>query len=57
MPTVRRVLFVDHTARLGGGEVALLNLIAAIDKTRYEPVAMLLVKGRSGTSCGRSALK
>lgn len=30
---------------MGGGEVALLNLIAALDRTRYEPVVLLFGDG------------
>lgn len=45
MPSPRRVLFIDHTAQLGGGEVALLNLIAALDRTRDEPVVVLFGHG------------
>ena len=35
----RTVLFLDHTAKMGGGEIALLNLVAALDKKRcYHPI-------------------
>jgi glycosyltransferase involved in cell wall biosynthesis len=42
---VRRVLMVDHTAALGGGEIALLNLVAHLDRSRYEPVVLLFADG------------
>ena len=41
MKTPRRILFFDHTAALGGGEIALLHLVAAMDRTRFEPVVVL----------------
>ncbi|HEX8323490.1 MAG TPA: glycosyltransferase family 4 protein [Tepidisphaeraceae bacterium] len=44
-PTPRRVLFIDHTARLGGGEVALLNLVTALDRHRYTPIVLLFADG------------
>ena len=41
----RRILFVDHTAQMSGGEIALLNLVRHLDRTRYEPVVLLLADG------------
>jgi glycosyltransferase involved in cell wall biosynthesis len=41
----RRILYIDHTARLGGGEIALLNLIRKLDRARFEPVVMLFSDG------------
>ena len=43
--TARRVLFLDHTAQLGGGEVALLNLLKNLDRRRYQPVVLLFENG------------
>jgi glycosyltransferase involved in cell wall biosynthesis len=40
-----RVLFVDHTAKMGGGEIALLNLAQSLDRSRYEPVVALFSDG------------
>jgi glycosyltransferase involved in cell wall biosynthesis len=40
-----RVLFVDHTAQLGGGEIALLNLITALDTSRFQPIVVLFSDG------------
>jgi glycosyltransferase involved in cell wall biosynthesis len=40
-----RLLFLDHTAALGGGEIALLRLVEAIDRRRYEPVVVLFSDG------------
>ena len=39
------VLFFDHTAKLGGGEIALFHLLTSLDKERYQP---LLVLGEEG---------
>ncbi len=41
----RRVLYIDHTAALGGGEIALLNLVKNLDTSRYVPVVLLLQDG------------
>jgi glycosyltransferase involved in cell wall biosynthesis len=40
-----RVLFIDHTARWGGGEVALFNLIGQLDRRRVSPAVVLLEDG------------
>ncbi len=40
-----RVLYVDHTAMLGGGEIALLNLVRHIDLSRFTPVVVLFSDG------------
>jgi glycosyltransferase involved in cell wall biosynthesis len=40
-----RVLYLDHTARLSGGELALLRLLGALDRTRVEPVVVLAEDG------------
>ena len=41
----RRTVLIDHTARLGGGEVALFNLVRAFDRERYVPVVLLFADG------------
>jgi glycosyltransferase involved in cell wall biosynthesis len=41
----RRVLFMDHTAEMGGGEIALLNLASHLDCARYVPVVMMFSEG------------
>lgn len=43
--TPKRVLFIDHTPALGGGEVALLNLLSKLDPARYRPVVALFADG------------
>ncbi len=40
-----RVMYVDHTAKIGGGEIAILNLIRSIDHTRFQPVFVLATSG------------
>jgi glycosyltransferase involved in cell wall biosynthesis len=35
------VLFVDHTARLSGGEIALSRLLTGIDRTKIRPIVLL----------------
>lgn len=39
------ILFLDHTAALGGGEIALLNLVTHLDHERYRPVVILFSHG------------
>lgn len=41
----RTILFVDHTASLGGGEIALLALVRRLDPGRYKPVVLLCADG------------
>ena len=40
-----RVLFLDHTAQLGGGEIALFHLLNHLDLDRVEPVVVLFEEG------------
>jgi glycosyltransferase involved in cell wall biosynthesis len=40
-----RVLYVDHTAKLGGGEIAIRNLIQALDNSSVEPVLLSFEEG------------
>ena len=42
---VKKILYLDHTAKLGGGEIALLNLVSGLDKTRFHPVVILASDG------------
>jgi len=37
----RRVTFIDHTAMLGGAELSLCNLVALLDRARWQPSAVL----------------
>jgi glycosyltransferase involved in cell wall biosynthesis len=40
-----RVLFLDHTAKLGGGEIALLNLVRNLDRNFIHPIVLLCEEG------------
>jgi glycosyltransferase involved in cell wall biosynthesis len=40
-----RVLYLDHTAQLSGGELALARLVAALDRRRVEPIVVLAEAG------------
>lgn len=40
-----RVLFVDHTASLGGGEIALANLVRHLDPAKVKPIVVLASEG------------
>ena len=40
-----RVLFLDHTAEMGGGEIALLNLVRHLDRLRVTPLVCLFADG------------
>lgn len=40
-----RILYIDHTAKMSGGEIALLNMIRALDKKIFAPVVVLFTDG------------
>jgi glycosyltransferase involved in cell wall biosynthesis len=40
-----RVLHLDHTAKLSGGEIALVRMLEAIDRTQVQPVVVLAEDG------------
>jgi len=40
-----RVLYFDHTAMLGGGEIALLNLVRYMDRQHVMPIVVLCAEG------------
>jgi glycosyltransferase involved in cell wall biosynthesis len=42
---VKRILFFGHTAKLGGGEIALLNVVQQLDRTRFHPSVLLASDG------------
>lgn len=41
----RTVVFFDHTATMGGGEIALLNLVRHLNRALWEPVVVLGASG------------
>jgi glycosyltransferase involved in cell wall biosynthesis len=44
-PRRARVLYIDHTSSLGGGELALLNFIRHLDQTCINPIVLLFSEG------------
>lgn len=40
-----RVLYLDHTAKVGGGEIALVNLVRHLDRSLVFPIALLFMEG------------
>jgi len=40
-----RVLLIDHTAKIGGGEIALINLVRHLDTSRVVPIVLLFAEG------------
>ncbi len=44
-----RVAVVCHTGTLGGAEVALCRLLAAVDRTRFDPIVILFADGPLGS--------
>jgi glycosyltransferase involved in cell wall biosynthesis len=45
MTAPRRILYVDHTATMAGGEIALLHLVRQLDANRFTPIVALLSDG------------
>ncbi len=41
----KSILFFGHTAKLGGGEIALLNLVQQLDRTAFNPLVLLAAEG------------
>jgi glycosyltransferase involved in cell wall biosynthesis len=39
------ILYLDHTAKWSGGEIALLRTLTALDRTRYTPLVVLAEEG------------
>ncbi|HEY9791892.1 MAG TPA: glycosyltransferase family 4 protein [Candidatus Obscuribacterales bacterium] len=40
------IMFIDHTAKLSGGEIALLRLISALDRERFRVSVVLFSNGK-----------
>jgi len=41
IPRPLRIAFLDHTAKLGGAELSMLNMLEKIDRTRFLPTVIL----------------
>jgi glycosyltransferase involved in cell wall biosynthesis len=41
----KKIMYFDHTASLGGGEISLLHLVQCLDLQRYVPVVVLSTDG------------
>ena len=41
MQTPIRISFLDHTAKLGGAELSLLNTLQKLDRSRFAPFVIL----------------
>ena len=52
-----KILFLDHTAQLGGGELALLHLLEALDKSLITPVVILASEGPLTSRIKRLGIK
>jgi hypothetical protein len=44
-PSAKTVLFFDHTAKMGGGEISLFHLVQRLNSERYFPVVLLGAEG------------
>jgi glycosyltransferase involved in cell wall biosynthesis len=51
------ILFLDHTAVLGGGEIALFNLITHLDQTRFRPIVVLFTHGELETQLREAGIE
>lgn len=40
-----RILYVEHMAEIGGGQVYLVELLKKLDRARFEPVVTLVARG------------
>jgi glycosyltransferase involved in cell wall biosynthesis len=45
VPAIGRVLYIEHRAEIGGGQVSLVELLARLDRTRFEPVVTCVDRG------------
>lgn len=41
----KRIVFFDHTSKMSGGEIALLNLASALDTLQYQPIVVVCADG------------
>ena len=53
----KTILFLDHTARMGGGEIALLRLATALDRQRFTPVVALGMEGSLASALEKAGIE
>ena len=53
MPTPSKVLYVSHVAEIGGAEVALLDLVRLVDRSRVAPLVAWPGAGALGAALGQ----
>jgi glycosyltransferase involved in cell wall biosynthesis len=56
-PRIPTVLFFDHTAKLGGAEIALFHLLQQLDKEKFNPVAVLGEPGALASKLRESGIE
>ncbi len=57
IPRIPTVLFFDHTAKLGGAEIALFHLLQYLDKQKFNPVAVLGEPGALADKLSESGIE
>lgn len=55
--STRRILFVSHVSRMSGAERSLLDLIRGLDRTKFEPVAVVPAPGELETELARVGVR
>lgn len=53
MPTPSKVLYISHVAEIGGAEVALLDLVRLVDRSRVTPLVAWPGAGSLGAALGQ----
>ena len=53
----KTILFFDHTAKLGGGEIALLHLVERLDARRFLPVVVVGEEGPFAEALERAGIE
>ena len=51
---IRNILFVSHSAEMGGAETTLLNLIQGLNRTRFRPVLAIPALGPLGKEAAKA---
>ena len=42
---LKRIVFIDHTTKMGGGQVYLLRQLSQLDRDRFYPVVVCPMEG------------